>query len=214
MASIKYRVDGPWNWQVVQSTNTSSLYGTITGTSYVYDNAPWNWTTTASNSTAAIINWESQGYRRSTAVWHDIVESEAERLAREEREAQYQERVRRENVEREAARVEAERRGEELLLGQLDDEEIERWNKERKIHVHSQRGRRYCIDGRKRQHNVFELDAEGVPVKELCVHIALECPLTDNVLAQKLALEHAEDHLIERANIWDLSGSRRRVLAH
>lgn len=33
--------------------------------------------------------------------------------------------------------------------------------------------------------------------------------VADNVLAQKLALEHAEDHLLEKANTWDLVGGRR-----
>lgn len=200
MASYK---TSPWQWTSTASSTAITYtveYQNWTATNI--SSGPWNWITTNSSSTYP-------GFTSAPVIWHQIEESLEEQAARIERERQ-----RRAELDAAAAQQAKENRlaqlrAEALLLENLDETEIERWKAKGEIHVRSQRGRRYCIRGDKRQHNIFELGPDDVPVKELCVHIDAACPLADNVLAQKLALEHAEDHLLEKANTWDLVGGRR-----
>lgn len=195
MASVSYKTS-PWQWTMTTTSSSTAQWLTTSTTSY--STSPWEWTYSYGSNTAT--------FTSATQVWYEIEQqTEEERAAAEE--------VRRQQQAEQARRAEenrlAQQRAETLLLEHLDETETERWKAKGEIHVRSQRGRRYCIRGDKRQHNIFELDESDTPVKELCVHISAECPLADNVLAQKLALEHAEDHLLEKANTWDLVGGRR-----
>lgn len=120
---------------------------------------------------------------------------EAERRRREAYERQQQERA----AARERART--------LLLDHLTPEQAAEYEADKQFHVVSEHGRRYCIR-HGRQHNIFEVDADGRRLKELCVHVREAVPDEDNLLAQKLALELCEDHLLATANVWDLTAGR------
>jgi len=48
---------------------------------------------------------------------------------------------------------------------------------------------------------VWEVNEQGRKIKEFCVHIGSTHPQADNVLAQKLALQYHEAHLLSRANV-------------
>jgi hypothetical protein len=114
-----------------------------------------------------------------------------------------------------AARMEklaaANGRAETLLLEHLTEDQERPWREERAIFVTGQSGKRYKIkEGR--FHNLYELDGDGKPITELCVHVEANCPDADNVLAQKFALECNEAVLLQRANKWDLSGGGRHRL--
>ena len=76
------------------------------------------------------------------------------------------------------------------------------------IQVH---GRTFRIHNNKYIHNVFELDAQGKPVREFCAHTSHACPQSDHALAQKLLLENDPEEFFRIANIWDIQGNRRIV---
>lgn len=232
----------PWNWTTTSSATTSNVTSvnwtaTSTNTSttvwqnWIYENEPrryrksyrhdpWEWKVITSTTAADI------SFRPSRVVWEEIVERTAEEEAAHQ---EHMARVRADNDRRaaeaaerralhQAQMAEASKKAEVILLEHLDEAEQERWKTHRQVHVRSQHGRRYCIKGAQRSHNIFEMDEEGKETKELCVYLAdSACPMEDNVLGQMLALQYAEDHLLQRANVWDLaSGGRlyQRSAAH
>ena len=202
----------------------------------------WNETTTAATTTAntdtAWGYWCQQGtsdVEGNCQVWYSWVSAsdgvynvkqytkpvqmsaeQAAALAKHaEEEKQRRERaleeMRKRQDEYNARMAAAKERAEVLLLENLTEEQEKAWKQERAIFVTSQSGKRYKIkEGM--AHNVFELDETGRPVKELCVHVGAVCPNADNVLAQKLALEHHEDMFVKRANIWDLTKKHRPLI--
>jgi hypothetical protein len=203
-------------WTTTASTTTATIS---------YTNNDWMWSgstggdlwwsnntiTTSANTTNYLIDFQP-----ATVVWRDVHfqtyhESEEDRAARLVSEAAAFEEQRRLNAQRDLERVGADARAEQLLLAHLDDDEVCRWAEHREINLRSQSGRRYCIDGRKTMHNIFEVDEHGERIKELCVYAAGDIPLNDNVLAQVLALRYAEEQLLARANVWDLLNARARV---
>ena len=195
MASV---YNSPWEWTTTTSSN-STWFANSTG-SYTAT-SPWTWTTTSTTT----YNFHTVETRYIEPTPEEI---EFERQLAIQRRAEQERRVASQEAQR-RQEAEAQQRAERLLLEHLDETETERWQAKGEIHGRAPRGRRHCIRGDKRQHNAFALDESGTPVKELCVHIDAACPLADNVLAQKLALEHAEDHLLAAANTWDLVGGRR-----
>lgn len=60
-------------------------------------------------------------------------------------------------------------------------------------------GRRFRIK-KGWSHNVFELNAEGKPLRSLCAHSREAVPEFDNMLAQKLWLEVDPDRFLGVAN--------------
>jgi hypothetical protein len=166
---------------------------------------PWGyWTantsvTTASSTTLAWNAWTSTTSNYQVAYTPPArtpEQIEAQRRERERLDAQ-----RRENV---ASRQAAERRALELLESMLDDDQLAEWREHQRFHVRSQRGLRYCIH-RGRQHNVFLVDDDGRRLVEYCGHVRDAVPDEDNVLAQKLLLEHDEETFLGIANRWKLA---------
>lgn len=105
--------------------------------------------------------------------------------------------------EREAKHLAAKARAEQTLCEHLTEEQEKAWKENRAIFVTSQSGRRFKIkEGR--AHNIYELNEHGEAIREYCVHVEPYIPDADNVLAQKLALQHNEDALLRLANKWDL----------
>jgi hypothetical protein len=96
----------------------------------------------------------------------------------------------------------AEERAEELLKEHLTDEQREMYERVKKFHVITEKGKRYEIDcsNKKRMHNVYELDDKGIRKIEHCIYQGNWGPLGDNYLAQKLMLETDEEAFRRIAN--------------
>ncbi len=220
------------------SWGCGSNTATTTG-SYTYETAPWQWITTGttcSSNTCTVTtspwdwggrqqvkytwranDWDAQGYVNAKIVWHGIEETKEQLEARRERERIAAEERAIENARLRAELAAAEARAEEILVRQLDAEQKAQWLAEKLIHIRSQRGRRYCISGKQKSHNIHELDEEGNRVKELCVYPSGNLPTGDTVLGQMLALMYAEDEILSKANTWDLLNGRQlmqRALVH
>lgn len=173
-----------WNDSSTSYSYTSSNY--YTGSS---NNLWYTWSATSSATTI------TNNYAAPPRV------SAAERRASEEK------RIAKRKRERHFKRM-AELRAERLLLEHLSPAQRAEYRADGEFTVLASGGRRYLIR-KGRQHNVFELDDEGVRVKELCGHVSERVPDADNILAQKLWLETAEDEFVAKCNIWDLTGYRR-----
>jgi hypothetical protein len=105
----------------------------------------------------------------------------------------------------EVARVaKAKDRAERLLHEMLTPQQSEELKANGRFHldVISNNGerRRYQIQ-RGRHGNVKQVDDHGNVIRSLCVHPILGVPDADTMLAQKLYLEHAEEELLQVANI-------------
>lgn len=210
MATLTPAYPTLWDtWNINYST-TSSMY---------VDNKIWlKWNECSSTATTATTYmspatwryWNNSAFSNSYAMPTPLTEEQRA----EQRAAAERRRV--EQAAATAKRVEEERfakeRAEKLLLEHLSEEQRKEWVTSRQFHLHSQSGRRYCIKAG-RQHNVFEVDANGRRLKELCGHVRDVVPNEDNVLAQKLALELMEADFLKTCNIWDLTALNRPVIS-
>jgi hypothetical protein len=104
------------------------------------------------------------------------------------------------SAEREAKRQAAKAKAEQLLVEHLTEEQEQAWKENRAIFVTAKSGRRFKIrEGR--AGTIEEINAEGKAIRSFCVHVEPHnVPDADNVLAQKLALEHNEEALLRMAN--------------
>ena len=113
----------------------------------------------------------------------EYVETEAERIAREEREVK---------------RLAAADRAEELLITFLEDEHRESY----KVHGHFDvevKGRIFRIH-KGRSMNITEMDRKGEKIARWCAHPELYVPDADTMLAQYLMLKNDERKFLEIAN--------------
>lgn len=200
----------PWIYWVDQGTTTGSAATSST---------TWRtWTndsTSATTDTYFVTDYAQEGWR----AWQPQVEQKkltrAEQKAARKRLAEAE--VARREREAEAARVlklaeeqrqQAKRRAEAFLLAHLTDEQERAWKENRAIFVTSQSGKRYRLkDGH--GGNMEELGPDGRAVRGFCVHVGSQIPSPDNVLAQKLALEHDEAGLLRLANSWPIHNGGR-----
>jgi hypothetical protein len=187
MATIYHQ--WPWN------TYTYDAY-TITASSTTTDNWVWIPPTTYATSANTNTTWTFNTITRPRYRAQDF-RVEVRNIERQWAQA------RREELSK-PERVAATKAATDLLLAHLDERERARWVRDNQVHVRSQSGRRYCLEGSRKQHNIFELDDKGVRIKELCVLAEGDIPVEDNLLAQILALRFDEKHLLSRANKWDL----------
>jgi hypothetical protein len=175
--------DAAWNSWVDGSASSSATYST----------------TTSNSSDGAWVQWVSiDGGNPSISRYHPVTpppETEEQRQARLEREQRQQEEMR----QREEGRIAAQRKAEELLRENLDDEQREQFDKTKWFFVIGQSGKRYRI-----RHgwagNVDELNEEGHRIAEYCIHPAKQVPTEDNMLIQKLMLEADEARFLQIAN--------------
>lgn len=128
-------------------------------------------------------------------------ETEAERVARETREAQARDLA----EEQRARRVRADQAAEALLVRHLNEVQREQFRKDRHFEILSKDGkRRYRI-----RHgwggNVDVFDPSGKPIERLCIHPTVPVPYADNMLAQKLLLEADETEFRRIANVTRLA---------
>ena len=99
----------------------------------------------------------------------------------------------------------AEARAKRILLRHLDAEQRRDYERDGRFRLI--KGERVYEVVRGRAHNVFLLDEQGRRAIEYCGHVSEHVPNDDNVLAQKLLLEHREEEFLKIAN------SRRLVAA-
>lgn len=158
--------------------NSTSTTGTATGTGYVW----YTWTSSDSTATS---------YRR-------IVPPQETEEQRAEREARAAEAARRREKE-ECERLEAERKAKRLLERNLNSRQRASMKKRSFFYLNTTSGRRYRIDTDRIHGNIYEVDEIGRKLRSLCVQPS-GVPIHDAILAQKLHLEHNEDHIRERAN--------------
>ena len=195
-------VDTTWHYWASETTTATTASDSVWG--YWVDQG------TASSTTATWTQWTSNTASgsyvvRATDAWQPVPLT-AEQLAALEVKRLEQQKL---EAERQAKIQAAKQKAEALLLEHLTDEQERAWREERAIFVTSQSGKRFKIkDGR--AHNIFELGPDNVPIREYCVHVQPDIPNADNVLAQKLALEHNEDALLRLANSWPMVNGVRR----
>lgn len=109
----------------------------------------------------------------------------------------------------ERLRVRAER-AEALLVEHLNDVQRAEYAAHGQFHIVGSSGRRYCIR-HGRMHNVFAVNEAGLEVIEFCGHVGDDVHNADNLLAQKLMIEHDENRFREIANASHLSGEGARA---
>lgn len=188
----------------VSTTNAWGTWndtGTSTTTSASTAWVQWNQDTSATTNTVWR-TWTSDTtsitppYRMPPTVYAPIAPPTREQIAEAvERQAET-ERLNAEYVAKQAA---AKAKAEALLCAHLTEEQERAWKQNRAIFVTAKSGKRFRIrEGR--AGNIEELDATGKVIGGHCVHVAEQVPDADNVLAQKLALEHHEDATLQLAN--------------
>ncbi len=92
-------------------------------------------------------------------------------------------------------------RAEKLLLDYLTPEQRETYRRKGWFIVHGRSGRRYSIWKKDALYcNVCELGNCGEVVSRLCAHAAINVPMGDHLLTQKLMLEHHEAEFRRVAN--------------
>jgi hypothetical protein len=145
------------------------------------------WTNDTTTSGSYVIT--RQGYQAPQLTPEQIA-------AAEQRQAEYV----KAQAELQAKQKRAKAKAEQLLVEHLTEEQEKAWKENRAIFVTAKSGRRFKIkEGR--AGNIEEINAEGKSIRSFCVHVEpYNVPDADNVLAQKLALEHNEEALLRVAN--------------
>ena len=199
------------DWYFWNASGTTSAITTASST--------WNqWTsaTTTSATTASTIWVDWVGGTCSNKIYaqeyHEPVKRSAEDLARmareqNEREAKF---AAERDAEREL-RIAAEAKAEKLLLENLTLKQREEYKKDKLFVVHGRSGRRYRIRPQ-RTGNVDVIDRFGKIEHRLCAHTREDIPIADNMLAQKLMLEHDEHYFLHIANRHSSFGNQEVVL--
>jgi hypothetical protein len=96
------------------------------------------------------------------------------------------------------AEKEAADRAEEILLEHLEEPQKKQWKERQEFVVLSQTGRKFKIT-KQRNQNVLEINRLGKRMQGFCI-VRPDVPLSDQLLMQKLLLEHAEDDFMRIAH--------------
>lgn len=193
-------------WGVWTSTSSSTpitvqyvwnSWVNATSTSYV-DN-------TSSTQTFSVAVWDrwnrhptQHSMRRLSQRGRDVFDARCESRAA--------------SPQRNRQRIEVIERAETILCEHLPVEEVVRYHENKCFYVRAMSGRRYLIDCKKRQHNVFQVDEQGNKLMEHCALVSDPyVPDADNALAQLLMLRFNEQRFLEVANTWDLRHGRHLV---
>lgn len=182
---------GHWNYSYVTSDSTA--------TTADYTWAAWNSTTTATSTGDAVwYYWnldtgEARQYQPRQQTPEELAETA--RVARE-----YQAELQRQAAEQNRIAEEAELRAAALLKENLAPAQREEYDREKFFTVISKDGRRRYRVNKGWSHNVEEIDESGKKIATLCAHPVEAVPAHDNMLAQKLMLEHDEERFLRIAN--------------
>lgn len=193
MAICKYEVANYYGGTSVSSVIWGSWNDTYTvSTSSGTANNIWvAWNSTATTATPSMIT-----YQTLTDTWAVWV-GERER-SREEIEAEA-ERERLAAEEYRTLAADAEARAEALLKQNLSERQAAEYAKDQTFTVISKNGKRTYRVRKGWSHNV-EVIENDKKIATLCAHPVERVPEFDNMLTQKLMLEHAEEDFLKVAN--------------
>lgn len=192
-----------WNtW--TQSTSSGTITGCDTNDAAVW--ACW-YNGIQANSTASSITADTTWFQWSDAYLYENEQEifnqarmnavparevpEEERLAIEAR----QEEARIEREAKAKEKEEAKEKALKLLMDNLNQRQIEAFERDECIPVDAPSGNKYRIK-KGRQVNIEALDADGNVTHKLCAHPDVNCPDYDTMLAQKLMLERCEEQFL------------------
>jgi hypothetical protein len=96
---------------------------------------------------------------------------------------------------------EMEARAAALLREHLDAEQAKQFAKDRSFTVITKDGRRRYRVREGFQRNIDQVDPSGKRLRTLCAHCIEDLPVHDQMLAQKLMLEHREEEFLKMANV-------------
>jgi hypothetical protein len=102
-------------------------------------------------------------------------------------------------LERSKKRSEAEARAFQLLLAHLDEAQRKDLSESKSFKLHGKDGKRYLVTYRTHE-NVWLLDEEEKPVVRYCIVSEEDIPIYDQMLSQKLLLEHDPNYFFLVAN--------------
>lgn len=173
-------------WNQGYITNSSAYYMTAT-------------TTATSDTVWAYWNGSNWSYDRQQARPNAMTAEETAAHLRQQQELRERQAAAAAEATRLTAEIEA--RAEALLKANLDAQQAAEFEKERAFTVISKDGQRRYRVRKGWQHNVERIDAAGKKLHTLCAHPTDSVPHYDNMLAQKLLLEHAEDEFLKMANV-------------
>jgi len=181
---------GYWNQTYSTSTTSTSCDSTFqawcgmdTGTST--SGTVW-YAWTEGTGTTAVTDSTYTLWVQGQQVYQETKEA---REARERQQLEWQKAA----DERKKKLEEAEHRAEQLLVETMTEEQERAWKEERAVFVTGHKtGKRYKILPGSHG-NIREIDHTGKEIASLCVNVPDGLPRNDNVLAQKLMLEHAEE---------------------
>jgi len=182
-------------WNCWNDTGTAtSVIDTTWG---CWANSTVTTTATTAGSATTWMQWMSDGTTSGTYVVTQPAQLSKEQLAVVK---QQQAEFNKAQAELQAKQKHAKAKAEQLLVEHLTEEQEKAWKENRAIFVTAKSGRRFKIrEGR--AGNIEEINAEGKAIRSFCVHVEpYNVPDADNVLAQKLALEHNEEALLRVAN--------------
>lgn len=186
-----------WNVQYTSGTNTTTA--DYTWAAWIDGTA----TTSASSSTSAWIKWNVNytGEDGNEGYVVRVEQPTPEELARQaEEHRRREEELKRQAAEQARLAQEAEDRAAELLRLTLSPEQLAEFEKDRAFTVISKDGERKYRIKKGWSHNVERIDDAGKRLHTLCAHPETPVPHFDNMLAQKLMLEHDEQRFLKIAN--------------
>lgn len=186
-------------WQVWATDATNNITVTGSGTAGVQS-------VTFTNSGGVVLNnepWARWCREHRPHIWRRMDRRERERLEAEERAFDERQRRWREEAEERRRQQEiANAKAEKLLLQHLTPEQRDEYQRLKRFHVHLPDGRVYRIQkGWAGNVKLVESAEDERVLESLCIHPRIRCPDQDNMLAQKLMLEHSEEEFRRIANI-------------
>jgi hypothetical protein len=187
-------MDDGWEWETSNGDNS------ITGTSYtptltytptlINDPTP----TIIVNDNQTWVIWNNYYYVLPPEI-REIRDTERQRLAAAV--ATIEQAAAAARVERQ----QADERAEVLLRSSLNPRQLEQFQRDRCFTVISKDGQRQYRIRKGWAHNVERIDNTGKRLHTLCAHPIEPVPEYDNMLTQKLFLEHAEEDFLRMANV-------------
>lgn len=189
------------------SVSGSGTNAATTSAAWIRWNSAWTCTTNEEDGDTTWGKWTyySAATEATTTVWSDwfftekIFKAKKRTAAEIAADKERAEKQRLAAIKAEEVRLAAEAKARELLWSQLSAEQRQEADQKKHFHLISEKGRRYRIDLDTAHGNVRELSDKGLTKRKLCAQ-PKGVPKWDQILAQKLALEHCEDEFLKVAN--------------
>lgn len=156
------------------------------------------WTSTS--STSADITWSNWTSGTTASATDGIYSYRQRELTAEEQQQIEENRIRyqEETKRKEEAKVKAEKVAEELLIDHLSGLQKSDWKKNKYFSVVSPKGRNLRLLPR-RTSNIEEFDSQNKRIGVYCIHPDFEIPINDQLLMQKMMIEHHEEEFFKIA---------------